>query len=143
MQVQGVGDLLTRIARCCTPVPGEPIVGYITRGKGITVHRLDCQNMANEDERDRLVPVEWGKTQVTYPVKIRLECWDRDGLLRDVAAVVAEDKINMSSASAISHSDRTSTIRATLEITDIEKLGRILTKLEGIRGVLSCARDAS
>jgi guanosine-3',5'-bis(diphosphate) 3'-pyrophosphohydrolase len=143
MQVQGVGDLLTRIARCCTPVPGEPIVGYITRGKGITVHRLDCQNMANEDERDRLVPVEWGKTQVTYPVKIRLECWDRDGLLRDVAAVVAEDKINMSSASAISHSDRTSTIRATLEITDIEKLGRILTKLEGIRGVLSVARDAS
>jgi guanosine-3',5'-bis(diphosphate) 3'-pyrophosphohydrolase len=143
MQVQGVGDLLTRIARCCTPVPGEPIVGYITRGKGITVHRLDCQNMANEDERDRLVPVEWGKTTVTYPVKIRLECWDRDGLLRDVAAVVAEDKINMSSASAISHSDRTSTIRATLEITDIEKLGRILTKLEGIRGVLSVARDAS
>jgi guanosine-3',5'-bis(diphosphate) 3'-pyrophosphohydrolase len=143
MQVQGVGDLLTRIARCCTPVPGEPIVGYITRGKGITVHRLDCQNMAHEDERDRLVPVEWGKTTVTYPVNIRLECWDRDGLLRDVAAVVAEDKINMSSASAISHADRTSTIRATLEITDIEKLGRILTKLEGIRGVLSVARDAS
>jgi GTP pyrophosphokinase len=99
--------------------------------------------MANEDDRERLVPVEWGKTQVTYPVKIRLEAWDRDGLLRDVAAVVAEDKISMSSASAISHSDRTSTIRATLEITDIEKLGRILTKLEGLRGVLSVARDTA
>ncbi|HEY3079737.1 MAG TPA: bifunctional (p)ppGpp synthetase/guanosine-3',5'-bis(diphosphate) 3'-pyrophosphohydrolase [Chloroflexota bacterium] len=143
VQVHGVGDLLTRIARCCTPVPGEAIVGYITRGKGITVHRADCTNMANEDDRERLVPVEWGKTQVTYPVKIRLDAWDRDGLLRDVAAVVAEDKISMSSASAISHSDRTSTIRATLEITDIEKLGRILSKLEGLRGVLSVARDTA
>ena len=143
VQVRGVGDLLTRIARCCNPVPGEPIVGYITRGKGITVHRADCTNMANEDERDRLVPVEWGKTQVTYPVKIRLEAWDRDGLLRDVAAVVAEDKISMSSASAISHPDRTSTIRATLEITDVEKLGRILTKLEGLRGILSVTRDTA
>jgi GTP pyrophosphokinase len=143
VQVRGVGDLLTRIARCCNPVPGEAIVGYITRGKGITVHRADCTNMANEDERERLVPVEWGKTQVTYPVKIRLDAWDRDGLLRDVAAVVAEDKISMSSASAISHPDRTSTIRATLEINDIEKLGRILSKLEGIRGVLSVARDTA
>lgn len=141
IQVNGVGDLLTRIARCCTPVPGEPIVGYITRGTGITVHRANCPNILAEDEPERLVPVEWGRTQVTYPVKINLEAWDRDGLLRDVATVVAEDKINMSTVSAISHSDRTCLIRATLEITDIEKLGRILSKLEGIRGVLGVARE--
>jgi len=143
IQVQGVGDLLTRIARCCNPVPGEPIVGYITRGTGITVHRADCANVAAEDERERLVPVEWGKTRITYPVTIRLEAWDRDGLLRDVAGVVAEEKVNMSTVSAISHADRTCTIRATLEITDIEKLGRILSKLEGIRGALSVARDTA
>jgi guanosine-3',5'-bis(diphosphate) 3'-pyrophosphohydrolase len=143
IQVQGVGDLLTRIARCCNPVPGEPIVGYITRGTGITVHRADCANVAAEDERERLVPVEWGKTRITYPVTIRLEAWDRDGLLRDVAGVVAEERVNMSTVSAISHADRTCTIRATLEITDIEKLGRILSKLEGIRGALSVARDTA
>jgi GTP pyrophosphokinase len=142
ISVLGVGDLLTRIARCCNPVPGEPIVGYITRGTGITVHRADCANIAAEDEQERLVPVEWGAVKRTYPVKIRLEAWDRDGLLRDVAGIVAEDKINMSTVSAISHPDRTCTIRATLEITDIGKLGRILTKLEGIRGVLGVARDA-
>jgi GTP diphosphokinase / guanosine-3',5'-bis(diphosphate) 3'-diphosphatase len=143
IQVQGVGDLLTRIARCCNPVPGEQIVGYITRGMGITVHRADCANVASEDEKDRLVPVDWGKTKVTYPVTIRLEAWDRDGLLRDVAGIVAEEKINMSTVSAISHSDRTCTIRATLEITDIERLGRVLNKLEGIRGALSVARDTA
>jgi len=142
ISVLGVGDLLTRIARCCNPVPGESIVGYITRGTGITVHRTDCGNIAAEDERDRLVPVEWGEVRRTYPVKIRLEAWDRDGLLRDVAGIVAEDKISMSSVLSTSHSDRTCTIRATLEITDIEKLGRILTKLEGIRGVLGVSRDA-
>ncbi|HEY3109047.1 MAG TPA: bifunctional (p)ppGpp synthetase/guanosine-3',5'-bis(diphosphate) 3'-pyrophosphohydrolase, partial [Chloroflexota bacterium] len=114
ISVRGVGDLLTRIARCCNPVPGEPIVGYITRGTGITVHRSDCPNIASEDERERLVPVEWGEVTRLYPVKIRLEAWDRDGLLRDVAGVVAEDKINMSTVSAISHPDRTCTIRATL-----------------------------
>jgi guanosine-3',5'-bis(diphosphate) 3'-pyrophosphohydrolase len=142
ISVRGVGDLLTRIARCCNPVPGEPIVGYITRGTGITVHRLDCPNIASEDERERLVPVEWGEATRLYPVKIRLEAWDRDGLLRDVAGIVAEDKINMSTVSAISHPDRTCTIRATLEITDVGKLGRILSKLEGIRGVFAVARDA-
>jgi GTP diphosphokinase / guanosine-3',5'-bis(diphosphate) 3'-diphosphatase len=142
ISVLGVGDLLTRIARCCNPVPGEAIVGYITRGTGITVHRSDCPNIASEDERERLVPVEWGEATRLYPVKIRLEAWDRDGLLRDVAGIVAEDKINMSTVSAISHPDRTCTIRATLEITDVGKLGRILTKLEGIRGIFAVARDA-
>ncbi len=142
VQVQGVGDLLTRLARCCSPVPGDSIIGYITRGTGITVHRVDCPNIIAEDERERLVPVEWGKTRLAYPANVRVEAWDRDGLLRDVATVVAEDKINMSSVSAISHPDNTCTIRATLEITDIKKLGRILSKLEGLRGVLGVERDA-
>jgi len=144
VQVMGVGDLLSRLARCCNPVPGEPIVGYITRGKGITVHRADCPNILAEDERERLVPVEWGRVQEqVYPVNIRLEAWDRDGLLRDVATVVAEDRVNMASVSAISNPDRTATIRATLEISGIAKLSRILSRLEGIKGVLSVHRDVS
>ncbi|HUE75458.1 MAG TPA: bifunctional (p)ppGpp synthetase/guanosine-3',5'-bis(diphosphate) 3'-pyrophosphohydrolase [Chloroflexota bacterium] len=141
IQVLGVGDLLTRIARCCKPVPGEAIVGYITRGKGITVHRNDCLNIEAEDERERLVSVEWGRTQLHYPVSVRIDAWDRDGLLRDVASVVAEDKISMSQVSAITNADRTATIRATLEVSGIDTLSRILSKLEGLKSVLSVTRE--
>ncbi|MBI2941587.1 MAG: bifunctional (p)ppGpp synthetase/guanosine-3',5'-bis(diphosphate) 3'-pyrophosphohydrolase [Chloroflexi bacterium] len=144
VQVMGVGDLLSRLARCCNPVPGDRIVGYITRGKGITVHREDCPNIQAEDERERLVEVDWGRNrEQVYPVNIRIEAWDRDGLLRDVATVVAEDHINMSAVSAVTHSDRTATIRATLEITGVDKLSRIFSRLEGLKGVMSIDRDHS
>ncbi|MBI4321012.1 MAG: bifunctional (p)ppGpp synthetase/guanosine-3',5'-bis(diphosphate) 3'-pyrophosphohydrolase [Chloroflexi bacterium] len=142
MKVMGVGDLLTRLARCCNPLPGDEIVGYITRGKGITVHRKDCHNILAEQERERLVSVEWGRVEhQVFPVRLRIEAWDRDGLLRDVASVVAEDKINMSSVSAVTNPDRTATITATLEISSIDKLSRILSKLESIRDVSSVSRD--
>ena len=88
--------------------------------------------------------VEWGRVQEqVYPVNIRLEAWDRDGLLRDVATVVAEDRVSMTTVSAVSHPDRTATIRATLEISGIAKLSRILSRLEGLKGVLSVSRDLS
>ncbi|HEX5414763.1 MAG TPA: TGS domain-containing protein, partial [Chloroflexota bacterium] len=142
IQVMGVGDLLTRVARCCTPVPGDKIVGYITRGTGVTVHRVDCPNIASLNDRERLVEVDWGRSQQqVYPVAIRLDAWDRDGLLRDVAALVAEDHVNMTSVTATSHPDHTAVIRATLEIGDIRTLARILSRLERIRGVRSVSRD--
>jgi (p)ppGpp synthase/HD superfamily hydrolase len=82
-----VGDLLTRrIATCCKPVPGRPIVGYITRGKGITVHRADCPNVVNLTDTERLIDVSWGKAQQAYPVTITSRRFDRSGLLRDIAA---------------------------------------------------------
>ncbi|MHB1415782.1 MAG: ACT domain-containing protein, partial [Chloroflexota bacterium] len=131
--VMGVGDLLTRLARCCNPVPGDPIVGYITRGKGVTVHRADCRNIAHEDERERLVHVEWGRSnEQLYPVTIRIEAWDREGLLRDVATVVSESKLNMIAASAQVHDDRTATITSTVQVSGIDKLSRLMSKLEGI-----------
>jgi len=139
--VAGVGDLLTRLAPCCAPVPNEPIVGYVTRGTGVTVHRDNCPNIAHKDERARLIAVQWGQTRSLYPIKIRVEAWDRDGLMRDVAAVVADERINMSSVLSQSHPDRTCTITATLEIADIQAFGRILARLEGIRGVLSVNRE--
>ncbi|MCL5959997.1 MAG: bifunctional (p)ppGpp synthetase/guanosine-3',5'-bis(diphosphate) 3'-pyrophosphohydrolase [Chloroflexi bacterium] len=142
IMVMGVGDLLTRLARCCNPVPGDEIIGYITRGKGVSVHRKDCHNIATEDEKERLVRVDWGKTaHQMYPVTLRIEGWDRDGLLRDVASAVAEDKINMSTVSAVTRPDRTATITATLEISGVDKLSRVLAKLEGIKGVASVTRD--
>ena len=80
IRVLGVGDLLTRLARCCNPVPGDEIIGFITRGKGVTVHRVDCQSVLSEDEKDRLVGVDWGRTdQQVFPVTVRVEAWDREG----------------------------------------------------------------
>ncbi len=144
IQVQGVGDLLTRLARCCNPVPGDPIVGYITRGKGVTVHRADCPSIQNEDEPERLVKVEWGRVeQQTFPVNIRVEAWDREGLVRDVAAAVADEKVNISAASVTVHKDRTSTLTMTLEIVSIDRLARVLAKIEGIKDVFSVTRDGS
>jgi GTP pyrophosphokinase len=142
--VMGVGDLLTRLARCCTPVPGDEIIGYITRGKGITIHRKDCPNIKAEDEKERLVTVDWGRTDArSYPVSIRIEAWDRDGLLRDIANVVAEEKVNMPAVSATTYPDRTATIRATLDISTVDRLSRLLSKLEAIRDVLSVSRDTA
>jgi len=142
IQVQGVGDLLTRLARCCNPVPGDPIVGFITRGKGVTVHRTDCPSVINEDEPERLVKVEWGRMDhQTFPVTIRVDAWDREGLVRDVAAVVADEKVNIASASVTVHKDRTATLTATLEIASIDRLARVLAKVEGIKDVFSVTRD--
>ena len=142
IQVQGVGDLLTRLARCCNPVPGDPIVGYITRGKGVTVHRADCPSIKNEDEPERLVHVEWGRVeQQTFPVVIRVEAWDREGLVRDVAAVVADERVNISAANVTVHKDRTSTLIMTLEIVSIDRLARVLARIEGIKDVFSVTRD--
>jgi guanosine-3',5'-bis(diphosphate) 3'-pyrophosphohydrolase len=144
IQVMGVTDLLTRVARCCSPVPGDRIVGFITRGSGVTVHRADCSNVVHLTEQERLVDVEWGRIhQQVFPVNVRLDAWDRDGLVRDFAALVAEDRVNMTSVSAVTHPDHTATIKATLEITDLRTLSKILARLERIKGVHSVARDTT
>ena len=144
VNVMGVGDLLTRMATCCKPVPGDDIVGFITRGKGITVHRRDCRNVQREDEPERLVQVEWGRTgHHAYPVTVRVEAFDREGLLRDVATVVAEEKLNISGASVhVNEAERTATILATVELGSLQHLSRLLAKLEKIKDVVSVTRDA-
>ena len=97
VQVLGVGDLMTSVAQCCNPVPGDKIIGYITRSRGVTIHREDCVNVINEDEKERLVPVDWGQSDHLYPVKIQVDAWDRVGLMRDISTVVAEDRVNITS----------------------------------------------
>jgi guanosine-3',5'-bis(diphosphate) 3'-pyrophosphohydrolase len=142
--VKGVGDLLTRLANCCKPVPGDDIIGFITRGRGITVHRKDCSSVRHEDEQERLVKVEWSKSSKTlYPVRIRVEAWDREGLLRDMATVIAEEKISLVAASATAHADQTATLTATINISDLDQLSRLFSKLERIKDVLRAERDNS
>jgi GTP pyrophosphokinase len=140
IKVLGTGDLLTRLARCCNPVPGDKILGYVTRGEGVTIHRFDCPNVLKEEEKERLIDVEWGRRGQMYPVAVHIEAWDRVGLLRDVSTVVAEERVNMVGVRTQALDEDQILILATLETTGIEQLSRLLSKLEAIRGVITVSR---
>ncbi len=140
VQVMGVGDLLTRIARCCSPLPGDQIVGYITRGAGVTIHKKDCTNIANEDEPERIVPVTWGASKQLYPISVRVTAWDRVGLLRDITNVVAGEGVNITSSTVETSPDRTALITLAVETNGIGQLRKLFTKLETIKGVTGVVR---
>ncbi|HSW57221.1 MAG TPA: bifunctional (p)ppGpp synthetase/guanosine-3',5'-bis(diphosphate) 3'-pyrophosphohydrolase [Dehalococcoidales bacterium] len=140
IKVLGVGDMLTRLGECCHPVPGDAIIGYITRSRGVTVHKQTCPNVIHEKETERLVEVEWGLAKSVFPVKIQVEAWDRVGLIRDISTVVAEEKVNISSVSFANQSDHTTLSRLTLETSGLAQLSRIMEKIEGVRGVIGVIR---
>ncbi len=140
VQVMGVGNLLTHIALCCNPVPGDDIVGFVTRAKGVTVHRKGCPNIAASEEPERFIDVNWGTQQESYPVSIVIVVSDRVGILKDITTTISELKINISAISASESSDGTNTISLTVEIPGIEHLSRLLAKLENLRGVISASR---
>jgi GTP diphosphokinase / guanosine-3',5'-bis(diphosphate) 3'-diphosphatase len=142
LRVLGVGDLLTRVCRSCNPVPGDNIIGYITRGRGVTVHRADCSSVLNEDEKDRLISVDWSESdQHVFPVTVRLEAWDREGLVRDVTAILSDEKMNITSLSAVVHKDQTATVWMTVEVPRLDRLSRIMSRLESIRDVFNVVRE--
>ncbi|MCH8901422.1 MAG: bifunctional (p)ppGpp synthetase/guanosine-3',5'-bis(diphosphate) 3'-pyrophosphohydrolase [Chloroflexi bacterium] len=141
IRVLGTGDLLTQLARCCSPVPGDDIIGYITRSRGVTVHRRDCFNVLHEDEPERLVEVDWGRTGAFYPVAVHIEAWDRVGLLRDISTLIAEEKVNMVAVRTQEDGNRGTVISLTLETQGVHQLSRLLSKLEMVRGVMSVARS--
>jgi guanosine-3',5'-bis(diphosphate) 3'-pyrophosphohydrolase len=140
VRVLGVGDLLTNLARCCHPVPGDEIIGYVTRSRGVTIHRQDCYNIINEDEKERLIAVEWGQTDALYPVRVQVEALDRVGLVRDISTVIAEDKVNIINMTVNEHDDRTVTLYFFLETKGIAQLSRLLNKIGGVKGVASVSR---
>ena len=134
VQVLGVGALLTNIARCCNPIMGDEITGFITRGRGVTVHRTSCPNITSEDELDRIVSVDWGESETLYPVRIQLDCWDRVGLLGDVTSVVSNERINIANINSEEYDDRC-VISLTVYTNGIDQLGHLYTKLEAVNGV--------
>jgi len=140
IRVLGVGDLLTRLAQCCRPVPGDKIVGYVTRSRGVAIHRRDCYNVIRESEKERLIAVEWGQTDSLYPVSIQVEAWDRMGLIHDITTVIAEEKVNITAVSSTHHGDDTVREYFTLETKGLAQLSRLLGKIEGIGGVISVTR---
>ncbi|MDP2931396.1 MAG: bifunctional (p)ppGpp synthetase/guanosine-3',5'-bis(diphosphate) 3'-pyrophosphohydrolase [Chloroflexota bacterium] len=139
VKVLGVSDLATHSAQCCHPVPGDRIIGYVTRSRGVTIHRQDCYNVINEDEKDRLLQAEWGEVDSVYPVNVAVEAWDRVGLIRDITTVVAEEKVNISSVSFSNSKDTTSTY-LTLDVKGLAQLSQLMVRIEGIRGVRSVTR---
>ena len=142
VSIAGVDDVLSQPARCCNPVPGDEVVGFITRGRGLMIHRADCPNVRSHPEPDRLMPLHWGASATTtYPVAIRVLAHDRPGLLRDIADLVSAEGVNMSQSSAGgADRDGIAVFDATLQIRQNEQLVRILTKLERLPDVLSARR---
>jgi len=140
IQVLGMRDLVTHLARCCHPVPGDKIIGYTTRSRGVTIHRQDCYNVLHEDEKERLIAVGWEPTDSLYPVNIKVEAWDRVGLIRDITTLIAEEKVNIAGVSSTHHDDHTVSEFFTLETTGLVQLSRLLKKIEGVKGVISISR---
>jgi len=140
INVLGVGDLLTRLANCCHPLPGDKIIGYITQGRGITVHRRDCPNIIHEEEKERLIKVEWGDVEQVYPVMIQVDAWDRVGLVRDISAIIAEEGVNLSEVNTGNHPDGSATMTFTLEVKSAAQLSKIMSRINSVWNVIGVTR---
>ena len=147
VRIEGVGNLLTHMAQCCRPVPQDRIVGYITRGRGVTIHRQDCPNLLRlaATERERLLTVDWGgNAGNVYPVEIEILAYDRSGLLRDITSVLANEKINVIGVNTYTDkADFAAHMRLTLEIRDIAELSRVLSRIGQLPNVLEVQRKAA
>ncbi len=145
LQVAGVSGLLTTLANCCCPLPGDPIVGFISRGKGAIIHRADCKNIDRyrQRERERLINVSWaGMGQQRYLAPVMITARDRSGLIHDIAAVVSEAGVNMTSVNShVSSGREQAIITVTLEVEDLNQMQRVLNRLEKVKGVISVERN--
>jgi len=144
VSIEGVGNLLTHMASCCKPLPGEPIVGYITHGRGITVHRRDCRNVLRHGAggNERLVELQWGESATqTYPVDIEISAYDRQGLLHDVSAVLSNARINVIAVNTRSDKSRNvARMLLTVEIPDLDALSRVLAQIAQLPNVTDARR---
>ncbi len=144
VQISGVGAIHNRLARCCNPVVGEPVVGFVTRGRGVTVHRADCRTIVNERDRNRLIDVTWGDQQPKgYAVPVRIESWDRVGLWRDISSAIADAGINIEKIEQ-GHTRRAgrTVLHIVLTIQSISQLSGILDRLNRVSDVIEARRES-
>lgn len=141
VKILGTGGLLTNLASCCNPMPGDPITGYVTRGRGVTIHRSDCSNALSVKDTERLIDVTWGGVQESqrYLVPVEVVSYDREALIRDITTVIADEKVNISDVRVTTRGD-IATIRIVLQITNNRQLSRILAKIEGVESVVEAHR---
>ncbi len=137
--VLGLKGLLTSMAKCCKPVPGDEIIGYITRGRGATIHRQDCPNILRAKDRERLVKVSWGEPVRTYPVSVQIKAYDRQGLMGDISSILTNENVNLVDINLkINHN--LAVINVVLEVGDIVQLSRILSRIENLQNVMEVHR---
>ena len=137
--VLGLKGLLTTMAKCCNPTPGDAIIGYITRGHGATIHRQDCPNMLRIKDRERLVKVSWGENVRTYPVPIRIRAFDRQGLMGDITTLLNSESVNIVDVQ-VGISKNLADLRLVIEVQDIAQLSRMLARIENLPNVLEAQR---
>lgn len=142
--VKGVDNLLIRLSRCCTPVPGDEIVGFITKGRGVSVHRADCPNVQEGENENRLIEVEWEHGQIVerkeYPVDIEVSAFDRPGILNDVMHAVSEAKTNILAVSGRADRDKIATIHLTISISNISGLHKVVERIKQLPDIYSVQR---
>ncbi|MGE4284469.1 MAG: bifunctional (p)ppGpp synthetase/guanosine-3',5'-bis(diphosphate) 3'-pyrophosphohydrolase, partial [Clostridia bacterium] len=141
--VKGIDNCLVRLSRCCNPVPGDDIIGYITRGRGVSVHRSDCLNVSGEEEeKNRLIEVQWENSQnASYLSDVQILAHDQAGIFVEVTNSVADSKIPLKAMNARTSKDKIAVINLTLEITDTEQLDKIIKRLRRINGVFEVTRS--
>ena len=139
VEVVGLKGLLSSMARCCNPMPGDQIVGYITRGRGATIHRQDCPNILRRKDTERLLQVGWGKVERTFPVHITVKAYDRQGLMGDISTLLQGEGINIADVS-VNYNRTVADIKLVIEIRDLAQLSRVLTRIESLPNVLEAQR---
>ncbi len=147
IRIRGVGKLKTQVAKCCKPLPGDPIGGYITVGRGVTIHRQDCITFLHhrEYEPNRIIEVSWGeRPEATYPVDVEIEAYDRHGLLRDITQVLTASRSNVLALNTQSNADEnTATILVTVEISSLDQLARLLAQVRNLPNIIDVRRKRS
>ena len=138
--VLGLKGLLTTMARCCNPAPGDPIVGYITRGRGATIHRQDCPNMLRMKDRERMIKVTWGEAHQVYPVSVAIKAYDRAGLMNDISLIIGNENVNLIDID-IKVTQNLASIIMVLEVSDISQLSRVLNRIENLPNVMEAHRQ--
>jgi len=139
IDVVGLKGLLSQMAKCCNPMPGDQIVGYITRGRGATIHRQDCPNILRLKDKERLLQVDWGKVERTYPIPIKVKAYDRQGLMGDISTLLDGEGVNIADVSV--NINRTfADLNLIVEVKNLDQLSRILTRIENLPNVLDAHR---
>jgi GTP pyrophosphokinase len=139
IEVVGLKGMLSSMARCCNPMPGDPVVGFITRGRGATIHRQDCPNILATKDRERLLQVGWGHVEHTYPVPIQIKAYDRQGLVSDISNLLSDESINIADVK-VNVNRSMADLRLIIEVKDLTQLSRVLARIENLPNIMEAHR---
>ena len=142
MKISGMDNMLIHLSKCCNPVPGDKVIGFITRGRGVSIHTADCPNVAELTfDKERLIDVSWGDLQTAdHAVKISVRTQDKPGLLANVSSSISAAEANITHAEVSINEDKQATLNFTIDIKDVDHLNKIIKNIEGINGVIDVKR---